>query len=273
VRAYSAYHFTIFPIEKTEIVSAWLTTFPFESYVEHDNGVTAYIPQDEAQKITLSDCLAIPFDDVTVSGSVEEIAGRNWNTVWEAQFQPITVGDWTIRASFHEPAKTAQELIIDPQMSFGTGHHATTQLMLSQILDLPCKNAAVLDVGTGTGVLAIMTKKLGATPVLGTDIEDWCVENAQENASKNGLTEMSFSTNTLDKVDAKFDIILANINRNVLIAHLPEYAKKLNANGVLLLSGFHESDVAVLTDLAQTHGLRLKGKTEKMGWICLKFLL
>jgi ribosomal protein L11 methyltransferase len=145
--------------------------------------------------------------------------------------------------------------------------------MLSQILDLPCKNAAVLDVGTGTGVLAIMTKKLGATPVLGTDIEDWCVENAQENASKNGLTEMSFSTNTLDKVDAKFDIILANINRNVLIAHLPEYAKKLNANGVLLLSGFHESDVAVLTDLAQTHGLRLKGKTEKMGWICLKFLL
>jgi ribosomal protein L11 methyltransferase len=85
VRAYSAYHFTIFPIEKTEIVSAWLTTFPFESYVEHDNGVTAYIPQDEAQKITLSDCLAIPFDDVTVSGSVEEIAGRNWNTVWEAQ--------------------------------------------------------------------------------------------------------------------------------------------------------------------------------------------
>lgn len=273
MRAYSAYHFTIVPIEKTEIVSAWLTTFPFESYVEHDNGVTAYIPQDEAQKITLSDCLAIPFDDVTVSATVEEIEGQNWNAVWEAQFQPITVGDWTIRASFHEPAKTAQELIIDPQMSFGTGHHATTQLMLSQILGLACKNAAVLDVGTGTGVLAIMTKKLGATPVLGTDIEDWCVENAQENASKNGVSDISFSMSTLENIDAKFDIILANINRNVLTAHLPEYAKKLNANGVLLLSGFHESDVAVLTDLAQTHGLRFEGKTEKMGWICLKFLL
>jgi len=273
LRAYSAYHFTIFPIEKTEIVSAWLTTFPFESYVEHDNGVTAYIPQDEAQKITLSDCLAIPFDDVTVSATVEEIEGQNWNAVWEAQFQPITVGDWTVRASFHEPTKTPHELIIDPQMSFGTGHHATTQLMLAQVLELPCKNAAVLDVGTGTGVLAILAKKRGATPVMGTDIEDWCVENAQENASKNSILDISFSTNTLDKVDVKFDIILANINRNVLIMHLPEYAKKLNTNGVLLLSGFHEDDAEVLTDLAQTHGLRFEGKTEKMGWICLKFLL
>lgn len=272
MRAYSAYHFTISPIEKTEIVSAWLTTFPFESYTEHDNGITAYIPQDEAEKISLSDCLAIPYDNVVVSATVEEIDGQNWNAVWEAQFHPISVGNWTVRASFHEPAKTTQEIIIDPQMSFGTGHHATTQLMLSQLLELSCKNAAVLDVGTGTGVLAILAKKLGATPVSGTDIEDWCVENAQENAAKNGFSNISFSTNTLEEINTKFDIILANINRNVLVSHFPEYTKKLNKKGVLLLSGFHEKDVNVLVDLAQTHGLRLVGKTEKMGWICLKFL-
>lgn len=273
MRAYSAYHFAIYPIDKREIVSAWLTTFPFESYVEHDNGVTAYVPQDEAYKITLASCLAVPFDDVMVSGTVEQIQGQNWNAVWEAHFHPILLGDWTIRASFHEPSNTAHELIIDPQMSFGTAHHATTQLMFAQLLELSCNNATILDVGTGTGVLAILAKKLGAFHVLGIDIEDWCVENAQQNAFKNGISDIVFSTNTLEEIDTKFDVILANINRNVLISHLPVYAKKLNKNGVLLLSGFHEDDIEILTALAVTCELQFHGKTEKMGWICLKFII
>lgn len=273
MRAYHAYHFTISPTEKIDIASAWLTTFPFESYVHHDNGVTAYLPVDEEDTIVLADCLAIPFEGIDLSAVVEDIKGQNWNAVWEAQFKPITVSNWTIRASFHPPAKTAHELIIDPQMSFGTGHHATTQLMLSQLVELPCKDATVLDVGTGTGVLAILAKKLGAGVVSGIDIEDWCVENAKENAFKNGVSDISFSMDNLTSFDTKFDILIANINRNVLREHLPEYAKMLAKNGVLLLSGFHQTDVAMLTDLANTHGLFLESKTEKQGWICLKFIL
>lgn len=273
MKAYCAYHFTIFPAHKLEIVSAWLSHFPFESFVEHEGFVTAYISKEEAHKIVLSDCLDVPYENVKVSASVEDIDGQNWNSVWEAQFKPIRVGDWIIRASFHAHEKATHELIIDPQMSFGTGHHATTQLMLSQVLQLSCNKKTVLDVGTGTGVLAILAKKLGAANVFGIDIEDWCVENAKENALKNGVSDINFSLDELSSFQTKFDIIIANINRNVLIQHLPKYAKLLNGNGVILLSGFHEKDIAILKELAHTHGLRCENETEKEDWICLKFLL
>lgn len=273
MRTYCAYHFTVSPIEKIEIASAWLSTFAFESFVQDDNGITAYIPQDQTPDNLLEDCLIIPFEGVKISADVKTIGGQNWNAVWEAQFHPITVGDWTLRASFHAAATTPYEIIIDPQMSFGTGHHATTQLMFEQLVELNCNDASVFDVGTGTGVLAITAKKMGASSVLGVDIEDWCVENAKENASKNGILDISFSTDAIDLLPSNFDVILANINRNVLLEHLPKYATLLHKNGVLLLSGFHEDDVAVLTDLAQSNGFRLEGKTEKEGWICLKFIL
>lgn len=273
MRAYRAYHFTVVPIEKMEIVSAWLFSFPFESFIEHDNGVVAYISKDEANKISLEDCLTVPFDAVEVFATYEDIDGQNWNAVWEAQFQPIRVGEWTVRASFHKTSPTKHELIIDPQMSFGTGHHATTQLMLEQLLALDCKDLSVLDVGTGTGVLAIAAKKLGASKVCGVDIEDWCVENAKENSLKNKVPEISFSTENVDSFNTKFDVILANINRNVLCDHLPKYAELLNKNGTLLLSGFHEGDVTGLLDLARSNGFHCTGKTEKEGWICLKCIL
>ena len=256
-----------------EIATAWLSTFAFESFVQHDNGITAYIPQDQTPENLLADCLAIPFEGVKLSGDVKAIEGQNWNAVWEAQFHPISVGDWTVRASFHAAATTQHELIIDPQMSFGTGHHATTQLMLEQLVALDCANTSVFDVGTGTGVLAIAAKKMGASTVFGVDIEDWCVENAKENASKNGILDISFSTDDIDSVATNFDVLLANINRNVLLDHLPKYATLLNKNGILLLSGFHEDDVEGLTDLAKKKGFRSKGKTEKEGWICLKFII
>lgn len=256
-----------------EIASAWLSSFPFESFVQHDNGITAYIPKEQITDKLLEESLVIPFSGVSLSGEVNTIEGQNWNAVWEAQFHPITVGDWTVRASFHAAAITPHEIIIDPQMSFGTGHHATTQLMLEQLIKLNCQNTSVFDVGTGTGVLAIAAKKMGASRVGGVDIEDWCVENAKENASKNGILDISFSTDTIDSVITNFDVLLANINRNVLLEHLPKYAKLLNKNGILLLSGFHESDVEILTSLAKNNGLHYDGKSEKNGWICLKFIL
>ena len=273
MRAYSAYHFTIFPIDKIEIVSAWLSTFSFESFVQHDNGISAYIPADQAPVNLLEDCLAIPFTGIELSGNVETMAGQNWNAIWEAQFHPISVAHWTVRASFHKPATTQNELIIDPQMSFGTGHHATTQLMFEQLIKLDCKRASVLDVGTGTGVLAILAKKLGAATVLGIDIEDWCVENAKENALKNDVSDISFSNDGIGSFTSSFDILLANINRNVLCEHIPQYATMLSKDGVLLLSGFHYDDIVVLRDLALKHGLRLDAKAEKEGWVCLKFVI
>ena len=274
MKAYRAYHFNVHPTDKIAIYSAWLTSFPFESFVTTETGVTAYVSLDEADQISEAACLAVPFDGVAASVKTEDFEGQNWNAIWEENFHPITVGDWTIRASFHKAATTKHEIIIDPQMSFGTGHHATTQLMLEQLLAIEVADKTVLDMGTGTGVLAIAAKMQGAEKVTGVDIESWCVENAIENATKNSIHDIAFSTKTLDDLtDVKPQVILANINRNVLMAHLPTYAQMLSAGGSLLLSGFHQEDVVVLDALAQQNGLKGVGKTEKEGWICLKFII
>lgn len=274
MKAYRAYHFNVHPTDKIAIFSAWLTSFPFESFVTTETGVTAYVSLDEAAQISEAACLAVPFDGVAASVKTEDFEGQNWNAIWEENFHPITVGDWTIRASFHKAATTKHEIIIDPQMSFGTGHHATTQLMLEQLLAIEVANKTVLDMGTGTGVLAIAAKMQGAEKVTGVDIESWCVENAFENAAKNNIHDIAFNTKTLDDLtDVKPQVILANINRNVLMAHLPTYAQMLSAGGSLLLSGFHQEDVVVLDALAQQNGLKGVGKTEKEGWICLKFII
>lgn len=274
MKAYRAFHFSVSPVDKTEYVSAWLTTFPFESFVHTDTGVTTYIPLEEASFISAKECLEIPFDGVEVVLKIEDIEGQNWNRVWEEQFHPITIGDWTVRASFHFPAQTTHELIIDPQMSFGTGHHATTQLMLAQLMELTLFGSSVLDMGTGTGVLAIAAKKMGASRVVGVDIEDWCVENSKENALKNGIDDILFHTDDMDTFsDSKFNLIIANINRNVLMSHIPTYAKMLHPNGILLLSGFHREDVELLSHSVKQHGLTQIGETEKEGWICLKCII
>ena len=270
---YRAYHFSVFPAEKLELVSAWLTSFPYESFEQTEKSIHAYVPLSEVDKIDVDACLSIPFDGVEVTLHTEDIAGQNWNAVWEENFHPILVGDWTIRASFHPPATTQYEIVIDPKMSFGTGHHATTQLMLQALISLDLNDKSVLDMGTGTGVLAIAAKKLGAKNVLGLDIEDWCIANAKENASKNGFSDILFTLESLPSLALhRQELIVANINRNVLLDHLPEYAKLLAKDGVLLLSGFHQEDVAILTGLAQKCGLLHAGQFSMFGWVCLKFI-
>ena len=270
---YRAYHFSVFPAEKLELVSAWLTSFPYESFEQTEKSIHAYVPLSEVDKIDVDACLSIPFDGVEVTLNTEDIAGQNWNAVWEENFHPILVDDWTIRASFHPPATTQYEIVIDPKMSFGTGHHATTQLMLQALISLDLTDKSVLDMGTGTGVLAIAAKKLGAKNVLGLDIEDWCIANAKENATKNGISDILFTLESLPSLALhRQELIVANINRNVLLDHLPEYAKLLAKGGVLLLSGFHQEDVAILTELAQKCGLLSAGQSSMSGWVCLKFI-
>tara|TARA_B100001057_G_C22765856_1_gene917614 strand:- start:158 stop:982 length:825 start_codon:yes stop_codon:yes gene_type:complete len=274
LKAYRAYHFDIYPIEKTPIFFAWLTTFPFESFTTTETGLTAYVSLELASNISPAAFLAFPFDGLKVSVKTEDFEGQNWNAIWEENFDPITVGECTIRASFHKTSTTKHEIIIDPKMSFGTGHHATTQLILEQLLELDFTYKSVLDIGTGTGVLAIAAKMQGAEKVAGIDIESWCVDNAMENAAKNDIYDIAFSTKTLDDfTDFKPDLILANINRNVLLSHLPSYAQMLSLGCGLILSGFHNEDVAAIQNLAQENGLKLLRITEKEGWICLKFII
>ena len=274
MKAYRAYHFDIYPIEKTPIFSAWLTTFPFESFITTETGVTAYVSLELASNISQVAFLAFPFDGLNVSVKTEDFEGQNWNAIWEENFDPVTVGECTIRASFHKTATTKHEIIIDPKMSFGTGHHATTQLILEQLLELDFPYKSVLDIGTGTGVLAIAAKMQGAEKVAGIDIESWCVDNAMENAAKNDIYDIAFSTKTLDDfTDFIPDLILANINRNVLLSHLPSYAQMLSPGCGLILSGFHYEDVAAIQNLAQEIGLKLLRITKKEGWICLKFII
>ena len=274
MKAYRAYHFDIYPIEKTPIFSAWLTTFPFESFITTETGVTAYVSLELASNISQVAFLAFPFNGLKVNVKTEDFEGQNWNAIWEENFDPVTVGECTIRASFHKTATTKHEIIIDPKMSFGTGHHATTQLILEQLLELDFPYKSVLDIGTGTGVLAIAAKMQGAEKVAGIDIESWCVDNAMENAAKNDIYDIAFSTKTLnDFTDFKPDLILANINRNVLLSHLPSYTQMLSPGCGLILSGFHYEDVAAIQNLAQENGLKLLRITKKEGWICLKFII
>ena len=273
MKAYRAYHFDVTPVENSNLFSAWLSSFPFESFEITQIGVTAYIPFDKDNLIDEIACLNVPFKNIYAKLKIEDIKGKNWNRIWESQFKPIVVKDFTLRASFHQPAKTKNEIIIDPQMSFGTGHHATTQLMLEQIFELQFLGKSVLDVGTGTGVLAIAAKKRKAINVTAIDIEDWCVVNAIENSLKNNIFDINYSTKDIEDFQSlQVDVILANINKNVLKLHISTYAKLLRPSGILLLSGFHKEDIQPLMQIADNHGLTYVHKTSRQSWICLKFI-
>lgn len=201
------------------------------------------------------------------------IPQQNWNEAWESSFQPIEVNtDLIVRASFHPPAPQFKwELIITPKMSFGTGHHATTQLMLRAILNLNCVEARVLDYGCGTGVLAIMAAKLGATQVVGIDIDDWCIENSIENASLNHITAHFFQGN-IDQVEGGFDLILANINLNILRENMTYIDQRLVSGGVVLFSGILETDLESILESIESVGLQFISKEILNGWMCLKVL-
>lgn len=206
---------------------------------------------------------------------IKLIESRNWNQVWESNFSPVVIGKkCRIRASFHEPDPSfALEIQIDPKMSFGTGHHETTWLMASWLLDIVVKDERVLDMGCGTGVLAIIAAKMGASDVLGADIDPVCIESAVENAAINGVRFRSELSDVNTLADSGFDLILANINRNVLLKHLPFYAEKLNPGGILLLSGFYEGeDLEMLRVKAEGSGLTYQESRTRNRWAAAQFL-
>lgn len=254
--------------EQCEIVTAELADYPFESFETEGTLLKAYIPGER-----LADCKAevdAMLGRMGLEGRYVAIETQNWNALWERNFPPVEVeGRLLIRAPFHAPApEGVAEVVIMPRMSFGTGHHATTWLMASATLDLGVAGRCGLDMGCGTGVLAILAARCGARHMTAIDIDDWAVENCRENAEANGVgarIEPLLGDARL-LAGRRFDFILANINRNILMADMPAYAATLAPGGDLLLSGFLAGDVECLLARGRELGFEPVARRERDGW-------
>jgi ribosomal protein L11 methyltransferase len=258
-----------------DIVVAELAEAGFDSFVETPQGVNAYAPADvfdesQVQEIVQKYAALSP---ITYTFSI--MPRRNWNEEWEKNYQPIYIGNQcVVRASFHQLLQQfPYEIVINPKMSFGTGHHETTALMLEMQLGVDHAGKRVLDAGCGTGILAIMACKRGAAHVDAYDIDIWAVENARENCQLNGCPAIGIQQGTIEEVQLTepYEVILANINRNVLLREIPLYAGKLASDGQLLLSGFYEQDIAELNRVAAESNLSLTAQHIKQHWAALCF--
>ncbi|MFI3264161.1 MAG: 50S ribosomal protein L11 methyltransferase [Rikenellaceae bacterium] len=259
--------------EMREIITAELADYPFESFSEQGGQLKAYIPQER-----LADCME-EVDELLARYSISgaryiSIETQNWNQQWESNFEQVEVGrEILIRAPFHAPnSEFRTEVVIMPKMSFGTGHHATTYLMSEMITKIDVKGKRGLDMGSGTGVLAIIAVKYGAEAVDAIDIDEWAYENCQENIAVNGaeecVTPMWGGVSLLE--GSSYDFILANINRNILLADMSSYIATLAKGGTLLMSGFFVEDIAILRDKAESLGLTYVGFSEREGWAVMQ---
>jgi ribosomal protein L11 methyltransferase len=259
----------------SEILIAELAEIGFESFVETDQGVDAFIKHSLFEENELKNLQQKYESQVRIQYSFEKTEQKNWNEEWEKSYQPIHIGDSCIvRASFHiidQPYP--YEIIINPKMSFGTGHHETTSLMLENQLEASHQGKQVLDVGCGTGILSIMACKREATVVDAFDIDEWAVENTRENFAINHCQQASVQQGTIKDVRLKpeYNIILANINRNVLLQEIPTYASLLAKDGCLMVSGFYEKDIADIEKMAVSQKLTKKIKKAKNEWASLVF--
>ena len=257
-----------------EILTAELGELGYDIFEPQALGMSAYVNADRFEPSDLEALMQRYQGLGPISYHTEVLAKQNWNAVWESNYDPIRIEDrLLIRASFHasEPG-FAMELIINPKMSFGTGHHETTHLMASALFDLDLQGKSVLDAGTGTGLLALIALKLGADPVHAFDIDTWSVENTLENAALNGLS-LGCDLGTIREQGPKtYEVLLANINRNILLDEMAEYALRLQDQGRLLLSGFYQEDVDILLQVAHTQGLELEHQANRGPWTMLQLV-
>jgi len=275
-QVYIEIDFKVTPLEPwVDLLIAALGEIGYESFENTDSGFLAYVALADYDAQTTAEVLDTYHEHCAVNFSTKEIAATNWNADWEKNFSPITVGDRIhVRAPFHEVTEAEYDIVIEPKMSFGTGHHQTTYLMLEHLLELEINDQDVLDMGSGTAVLAIMACKRGARKALAIDIDAWCGENGLENAQRNGIDNIQVLVGTAEQLPKtpEFDLIIANINRNVLLEDMPAYVACLRPNGVVLLSGFYESDLEIISEKCKECGLVYQGHKTRDNWVAAKFL-
>jgi len=263
--------FSITGVQQAEELTAYLTAIDFEAFEETATQLIAYIPAaqfEEENLKSLSKLLQLPYEQ-------ELLPSQNWNETWERNFEPVMIDEFcSIRADFHpKPASVEYDIVITPKMSFGTGHHATTALMVRMMRNLDFTGKRVLDYGTGTGILAILAEKMGADSVLAIDNDQWSVENSLENGEHNEVSRVKVQLSTLEQLteSTDYDILLANINRNILIASMSQLYSLSAPASHLLLSGILEEDVAVIKKSAETEGFKWKQMQTASGWVALLF--
>ena len=262
--------------EQGEILAAYLAEYPFDSF-DYEKGLfNAYAPTEELEGCR-AEVKSLLEEEGFIDYFFEEIEAQNWNAVWESDFDEVEVrGEVFIRAPFHKerPDYKGLEIIIQPKMSFGTGHHCTTQLMIESMLDGSPEGKRVLDMGSGTGVLAIVAAKLGAESVLAVEIDDMAEESVRENIILNGVSDKIESIcGDASAIEGRaFDIVLANINRNILLADMEVYDKTLTAGGHLVLSGFLAEDVDILVEKAASLGYKLAKRRTNDIWRSLELI-
>jgi len=259
-----------------DVLVSDLADIGFDTFEDTESGFAAYIPAANLDLQALETLMLNLDAGLEVDYKVQEIENQNWNKLWESNFNPIEVGGQCyVRATFHESKPDfPYEIIIDPKMSFGTGHHQTTSMMLQYILENDFEGKYVLDMGCGTGILAILASKKGAKAVLAVDYDEICVESVAENSGLNHVDNIEAVCGSFEVLkDRLFDTILANINRNILLEQLPQYALSINKNGELYLSGFYEQeDLTMLRDAAESLGFEFISKKVLNNWCAAKFV-
>ena len=270
--------FTISPYsaDASDVLAAMAGEAGFETFEETETGLKGYVQQSLFDVSVLKTALEdFPFEDTTISYDIREAEDRDWNEQWEQEgFEPIVISEnLIIHDGRHLPDSTPNIAIeIDAKLAFGTGTHETTRMICSTLLELQPKGR-VLDCGTGTGILSICALKLGAQEAIGYDIDEWSVDNARHNAVINQIdnrfTSLLGDASILNKVEGTFDLVMANINRNILLNDMPQFVSKMNADATLILSGFYTDDCQTLIEKAQTLGLTLQQQKEDQQWACL----
>lgn len=272
---YIGYHFTIDPVELgSEILIAELGEKAFESFIETETGISAFVQKDLWDTNILEDIQILSNPEFKIEYTFEEIEQVNWNEEWEKNFEPIDVdGKCHVRAPFHEKTSAEYDIVIEPKMSFGTGHHETTHMMIQHILETDLVGKKTLDMGCGTAILAILAEMKGAQPIDAIDIDNWCYLNSIENAERNNCKHISvYEGDASLLVGKKYDVIIANINRNILLNDMQQYVDCLNENGILFLSGFYTEDIPVISESCTSKGLTYVKQFERNNWVALKFV-
>lgn len=261
--------------DAADLLAALLADIGFESFVQTEQGVTAYVQETLFSNEEFNGCLCqFPMAHSFVA-DIKKIEEKNWNEEWEKNyFQPIVIeNQCVIHSSFHTNIpEVPYDIVIDPKMAFGTGHHETTFLMLKQILSCDLKNKSVLDMGCGTAVLAILAEMRGATPITAIDIDEWATENSLENIRLNNAQQVKVLLGGAELLGAEsFDVVFANINRNILLNDMHQYVKVMQKESTIFFSGFYTDDLSVITEEANRQGLKYVSHLEKNNWVAARF--